>query len=360
MKSIRNAYDGMITFDNLMEAHRLSSKGRRRARSVMEFEQELNINLYRLKQELETRTYQTGKYRSFKIYEPKERLVTTVEYRDRVVHHLLCDNVLWPFFDKRLDDDNSACRKNKGTHYALGRASRHLKKAFNKWGREFYILKCDITKYFYNIRHDVLKKNLYRYISDKDLIVLLDKIIDSANHGVVDGKPVGLPIGNLTSQFFAVYYLDVFDKFVKCELKIPLYSRYMDDFLLIHNDKKYLTQCLARITEFLGGMGLTLNSKTQMFPAKNGVDYCGFHTYITNTGRIYRKLRRSTKARMKRKVRCFKRKWLAGEIKYAVISKCLASWTGHAGHGNTYRLVGRILKNLIIRPAGGGSAPAKP
>jgi hypothetical protein len=196
----------------------------------------------------------------------------------------------------------------------------------------------------------VLKKNLYRYISDEDILQLLDKIIDSAHNAEVDGQKVGLPIGNLTSQFFAIYYLDVLDKFVRKELNISLYNRYMDDFILIHNDKAYLTECLDRIKEFLAKIGLTLNQKTQLFPAKNGVDYLGFHTYITRTGKIYRKIRRSSKTRMKRKVKSFKRKYLAGDMQMESIRRCLMSWTGHAGHGNTYRLVRRVLKNLTMKP----------
>ncbi|MDO5396375.1 MAG: RNA-directed DNA polymerase [bacterium] len=267
-----------------------------------------------------------------------------LSYRDRVVQRCLCDKVLEPYLDARLDYDNAACRKGKGTHFALDRLKYFMKQGYNKWGNGYYILKCDIRKYFYNINHNILKKNLYQYIEDKNIIWLLDIIIDST-----DGD-VGLPIGNMTSQWFAVFYLDKLDKYIREKLKIKLYSRYMDDFILIHNDKEYLKQCLKKIRLFLQEMlGLELNEKTQIFPVKNGVDYLGFHSYLTETGRVIRKIRKKSKAAMKRKIKKFNIGYSAQEISYERISQSISSWVGHAKHGNTYYLRKNIMKRLKLR-----------
>jgi retron-type reverse transcriptase len=344
MKTIRNAYKKMITFDALVRAHKLARKGRSHYTSVGLFELNLNSNIYKLKSELENKTYTAGEYRTFIVREPKSREIKAIEYKDRVIFHALVDNVLWPFFESRLDYDNAACRTGKGTHFGLKRVASHMRDAFNKHGRDFYILKCDISKYFYSIRHDVLKKNLYKYISDNDVIWLLDQIIDSTPGNV------GIPIGNLSSQFFAVFYLNVLDKFVRNELKIEHYCRYMDDFILIHHDKAYLTECLERLHKFLADLGLRLNKKTQMFPAKNGVDYLGFHSYITPEGGVYRKLRKRSKAAMKRKIRLFVREYPHGRIPFDKIRSSVASWCGHAKFGDTFRLRTKVTEKLVLLP----------
>ncbi|MGN0181886.1 MAG: reverse transcriptase/maturase family protein [Candidatus Ornithomonoglobus sp.] len=310
----------------------------------MEFENELMYNIMKLKIELEEKIYSVGGYKSFKVYEPKEREIMALSFRDRIVQHSLCDNVLEPFLDARLDYDNAACRKGKGTHFALDRLKYFLQKGYNKWGSDYYILKCDIRKYFYNINHDILKKNLYRFIGDEDLIRLLDVIIDST-----DGN-VGLPIGNMTSQWFAIFYLDKMDRFIRNELRIKLYSRYMDDFILIHNNKDYLKECLDRIRAFLDDeLALELNEKTQIFPVKNGVDYLGFHTYITETGKVIRKIRRKSKAAMKRKIKKFNIEYSANNMEYERIHQSIASWIGHAKHGDTFYLRKNIIKKLNLQ-----------
>ncbi len=296
-----------------------------------------------LKRELETHTYQIGGYKSFKVYEPKERDIMALHYRDRVVQRSLCDNVLEPFMEPRLDYDNAACRKGKGTHFALDRLKKFMRSAYNRWGLDYYILKCDIRKYFYSIDHDILKSMLYPYFKDDELIWLLDLIIDST-----DG--VGVPIGNMTSQWFAVFYLDALDRFVRNELKIDYYTRYMDDFILISNDKDYLKDCLKNMTNFLADkLHLELNEKTQIFPARNGVDYLGFHTYVTETGKIIRKIRRKSKASMKRKIKKFNDAYAKGEMSYETVRSSVASWLGHAKHGNTYHLRKKIMGELSLR-----------
>jgi hypothetical protein len=247
-----------------------------------------------------------------------------------------------PFLDRRLIDDNCASRPGKGTHYGLHRLTRFMQEFYHQRGTKGYVLKADISKFFYRIRHDCLKDMLYPLIGDHRLRWLLDQIIDSTPGGV------GIPIGNMTSQWFAIFYLDVLDRMIKERLGIRWYSRYMDDFVLIHHDKSYLNECLHRIRECLANLGLELNNKTQIFPLQNGVDYLGFHSYLTDTGQVVRKLRHDSKRRMKRKIRAFQRKWRAGEMTFADIHQSMQSWLAHASHGHTYRLRMRIMQRAIF------------
>ena len=170
-----------------------------------------------------------------------------------------------------------------------------MRRFYRQNGFDGWILKCDISKYFYSIRHDVLKTLIRKKISDPDVLWLVDLIIDSTEGNV------GIPIGNQTSQLFALLYLDGLDHFVKEKLGIKFYGRYMDDFFLIHKDKEYLQHCLKEIEAFVEDRGLSLNAKTNIYPLKNGVDFLGFHTYLTESGAVIRKVRRRSKNNMKRK-----------------------------------------------------------
>lgn len=344
MKSIRNQYWKICDFQKLLQAHKKSRRGKGNKNSIMKFETETQYNIFAIKRELETKTYKIGKYNEFKVYEPKERDIMSLGYRDRIVQHVLCDNVLEPYLDARLDYDNAACRKGKGTHFALDRLKRHMKTAYNLWGCDYWVLKCDIRKYFYNIDHNILKEMLYKHIEDEDIKWLLDIIIDSTNGSV------GLPIGNMTSQWLAVFYLDTMDKYIRTELGIKLYSRYMDDFVLIHKDREYLKVCLLKLREFLADkLKLELNEKTQIFPIRNGVDYVGFHSYLTETGKVIRKLRKKSKQKMKRKIHRFNEAYSKGEIDFEKVRQSTASWIGHAKHGNTYNLRKNIMGKLKLR-----------
>lgn len=325
----------------MLKAHYKARLGKGSKNEVLRFEMELVSNIEYIRQALVSHKYTVGSYRQFKVFEPKERDIMSLPYPDRIVQHSLCDNVLEPYLDKRLDFDNAACRKGKGTHFALDRLKLFMRQAYNKWGCDYYVLKCDIHKYFYNINHDILKRNLYRCIEDKEIIWLLDTIIDSTE------SEVGIPIGNMTSQWFAVFYLDIMDRFIREKLKIEFYSRYMDDFVLIDKDKDKLKNALAELKLFLEKeLKLELNQKTQIFPIKNGVDYLGFHSYLTENGKVIRNIRKKSKERMKRKIKYFNKAYEKGDISYEKIQRSIASWLGHAKHGNTYNLRKSIMKKV--------------
>lgn len=343
MKTLKNAYSKVYDFNNLYVAHKLARRGKRNKSKVINFEIDLNCNLIELQEELKNKTYKIGEYHKFLIFEPKERKIMSLPYKDRIVQHCICDCILEPFFEKILIYDNCASRRDKGTHFGLNRIKKFMKEFFNKWGTEGYILKGDISKYFYSIDHVILKDKLYKYIKDNDIIWLLDMIIDSTENP-------GLPIGNMTSQLFAIFYLNRLDRYCKEELKLKYYSRYMDDFVIIHEDKKYLQKCLKNIEKLVQNeLKLKLNPKTQIFPIKNGIDYLGFHMYLTETGKVIKKIRRESKRRMERKLKKFQMMYSEDFSSFKSIKTSINSWIGHAKFGDTYNLRKKIFSKFVLK-----------
>lgn len=188
-----------------------------------------------------------------------------------------------------------------------------------------------MSKYFYSIDHTVLRQQISRLVTDQRVMELIDQIVDSTPNP-------GIPIGNQTSQAFALLYLSDMDHYIKEQLRIKYYLRYMDDFLLIHEDKEYLKHCLAEIERILDDRMLHLNNKTQICPIAQGVDIMGFHFYLTSSGKVIRKLRRSSKSNMRYKLHKFGRLYRAGRISRERINASFLSWQVHAAHGDTFHL----------------------
>lgn len=339
-------YEKICDFQNLYKAHTVARRGKRNNREVIEFEMNLSENLTEISDSLKTGTYRISDYYSFMVHDPKDRIIHALHYRDRVVQHCICDEVLAPTLDRKLIYDNAACRIGKGTHFAISRLSTFMHKFYNKHGADGYFLKCDIRKFFDNINHDILKNKLRRVFNDDKLFALLCMIIDS--YEKAPGK--GLPLGNQTSQWFAIYYLDGFDRLVKEKLRIKYYSRYMDDCVLIHQDKNYLRQCLAEMRDYIGDeLGLSLNEKTEIFPLKNGVDYLGWHFYMTGTGKVIRKVKQSTKYKYKRKLKYFQKAYSRNEMELAEIKQVLSSYHAHLSYGHTNKLERKVLKGFVLK-----------
>ena len=210
---------------------------------------------------------------------------------------------------------------------------------------EGWVLKADVRHFFASIDHDKLKEKLKKLDLEPIVFDLLCTYIDSTD---------GLPLGYQTSQLFALLFLDEFDHFVKERLHIRWYGRYMDDFFLIHPDKDYLQFCLKEIRVFMASLGLELNEKTQIFPIRNGIDFLGFHTYLTEEGKVIRKLRHSSIKRMRSKLRRWEQDYPAGLVTREKILQSWQAWDAHAAHGNTWSLrqqvrdrVQNILKEEI-------------
>lgn len=285
-----------------------------------------------MQNELLKQNYKIKKYNVFKVFEPKERVIMSLPFKDKIVQKLICDYILEPKLEPTFIYDNYASRKNKGTHFGLNRLEKFMHKFYRKNGDDGWFLKCDISKYFYSIDHKVLKKQLKKRIKNEKHLNLIFKIIDSTTNP-------GIPLGNQTSQFLALLYLSGMDHFIKEKLKIKYYGRYMDDFYLIHKDKEYLQYCLSEIRKYCDGLKLKLNNKTNIFPVKNGLDFLGFHTYLTETGKVIRKIRRKSKSNMKRKIKKYKKMYDAGEITKEKIETSFESWINHATYGNCYYLI---------------------
>ena len=242
-------------------------------------------------------------YRKFRIYDPKEREIHALPYSDRVVQHSLCDNVLGPYLDRRLIYDNAACRPGKGTHFAMDRLSGFMRSFYREHGADGWFLKCDIRKYFLSISHRILHEKIEGMNLGAEVKELLHIIVDSYEEE--EGR--GLPMGNQTSQWFALYYLDGIDRLVKEKMRIKYYTRYMDDMILIHHDREYLSECLCEMEAYAKDrLDIEFNEKTQIHHIKQGIDYLGFHFYLTDTGKVIRRLRQSCKRRFKRKLKKFK------------------------------------------------------
>lgn len=322
----------LADLNNLYAAYMEARKGKRWKYAVVKYEINALENLTFLHYMLTSKKYRLSPYNCFMVYEPKERLIMYNSFRDKIVQHSLCDNVLEPHLQKTFIFDNYASQKGKGTHFGLDRLKMFMRKYYRQYGADGWVLKCDIKKYFYSIDHGVLKSQLRRVIHDPDVLWLLDMIIDST-----EGK--GIPIGNHTSQWFAVLYLSGMDHFIKERLGIKYYGRYMDDFYLIHNDKDHLRYCLDEIRRYVEGLGLELNQKTAIFPLKQGIDFLGFRTFMTDSGKVVQKIRRDSKNRIRRKLKKFRGLLDEGRIDFETILASYASWTGHAEHGNSHHLI---------------------
>lgn len=330
-----DGYEALCDFQKLYAAHRAARRGKRKKADVIDFEMNLAQNLCALQDELAGRAYRQRAYRHFTVYEPKERTIFAPPYSDRVVQHCLCDNVLMPALEPRLIYDNAACRKGRGTHFALDRLSGFMRAFYRAHGTQGYFLKCDIRKYFDNIDHEVLKRKMGRVFQESEIFALLCRIIDS-----FESRPgAGLPLGNQTSQWFALYYLDGVDRLVKERLQIKYYTRYMDDFILLHPDRDYLRKCLMAIREACRDeLKIELNEKTQIFPIKHGVEYLGWHFYLTDSGKVIRKLRNAKKKSLKRRMRKQAKDYHDGKIGFDAVKRSAISTHGHLAHGDTYRL----------------------
>ncbi|MCL2090524.1 MAG: RNA-directed DNA polymerase [Micrococcales bacterium] len=347
-------YDLLCDFDNLYAAHRAARRGKQGRRDVVGFELNLGANLVALRDELCARTYRPRPYSHFTIFEPKERSVFAPAYRDRVVQHCLCDGIVAPVLEPRLIYDNAACRVGKGTHFALARLRRFLDQHRRAHGTTGWVLKCDIKKYFDNIDHARLERLLVRpFGGDPDTLRLLRLIVSTYESG--PGR--GLPLGNQTSQWFALYYLDSLDRLVKEKLRIGAYSRYMDDLVCVHESKTHLRDSLAAMTEHVESLGLTFNAKTQIFPLSAGVPYLGWHTYLTDSGKIVQKVLPGKKASARRRLVGVVRRFESGELSADDVVRRVSAYAAHLDHGDTYALRRSLFTGLVASRAGQGCGP---
>lgn len=268
-------FEELTTYQSLYDAFLKARKCKRYRPEVLKFSKKLEENLFSLQEELLKGTYHPFPYRQFHIRDPKKRLISAPAFKDRILHHAIV-SIIEPACERRFIFDSYACRKDKGTLAAQQR-THHFAKSLKQMYGEFYILKADISKYFYSINLITLKTILAKLFPDEPrLLEILFKIVEFQ-------ADVGLVIGAYTSQLFANLYLDRLDHFVKDQLGAKHYIRYMDDFLIFHQDKKYLADVLRKVETFLADqLQLKLNAKTQIFPYQRGIDFCGYRIWPTH------------------------------------------------------------------------------
>lgn len=349
MKRYGYLWDRTVCFDNLSRAARLAGRGKRKNSCVQRFEFDLEHELIRLQEELITRVYRPGSFRSHWITRPKARMISAAPFRDRVVHHALM-NVLEPIIDKHFHPDSFACRKGKGAHAAADRLQRFMQD-------RRYALQCDIRKFFPSIDHQILKQLFRTRIKDGKFLWLMDLIVDHSNPqelvqlwfaGDDLFAPVerrrGLPIGNLTSQWFANWYLDGLDHFVTSGLEIGGYVRYCDDFVLLHNDRARLHDAKDRISEWLEKRRLRLHQgKLQIRPVRAGVRFVGYRIWPT-----HRLLPKDNVRAFRRRVRWMRNAYAAGRIDSDAVKQRLAGWLGHAGKADSKKLLARLQQDWVF------------
>lgn len=346
MKRFGHLYPQIIEFSNLLSAARKAQKSKRFRDPVLDFNYNLESQLLSLQRELASQTYQPGNYRTFEIFEPKRRLISAAPYRDRVVHHALC-NIIVPIFERAFIHTSYANRIGFGSHRALQQFIR-----YDRSSR--YILQCDIRKYFPSIDRQILKAQIRRKIKCPKTLWLVDTIIDNGNlqEPIIEyfpgdtlltpiERPKGLPIGNLTSQFFANVYLNEFDHFVKEELQVKKYLRYVDDFALFGDDRSFLADCRRAIEDYLATLRLKIHPiKSQLFQTRYGASFVGFRVL---GDRI--RVRNHNLQQGRKRLHQLKTRYEMGQISPEQVRQSIQSWIAHLQHGNTWRLRQQIFRH---------------
>ena len=376
MKRVNNIYHKICDIDNIMKFEHIVSVNTSNKKKVEKFQEHYVENIYKIRDILMSKNYIPGEYNIFFIHEPKLRLIMSNNIQDKIINHLVAYYLLVEVFDKTFINTTVATRKSKGTHYGLNVTKKYLNDMKRVYGNNFYYLKFDISKYFYNIDHDVVKNMIKNKIKDKDAINIINRIIDSTDDDYINNKIEKLkyneinkikesslsdkekkirieevnriplcekgksaPIGSMCSQIIAVMYLDKLNHFIKEKLHIKYYVLYMDDGVLIHEDKEYLKYCKNEIELFLKNYKLNLNmKKTRVDSIKNGLDFLGFKFYISNN-KIVLKVRNDTKKKFKKKMKKINLLYEKKIIDYKERKSVIDSYLGHLSYGSCDDLI---------------------
>lgn len=339
MRTYKGLFPGVYDFGALYRGYRRARRGKSDRAEILRFEQNLEENLIQLQNELIWGEYRTSPYRLFCVYEPKQRLVASLPFRDRVVQHALVEQ-MEPIWEWRFIYHSYACRPGKGMHAGAHQAQAWLREIRRRHGR-VYALKADISKYFPSIDHDVLIAQLERHVACARTLDMSREIIESWG-------PRGLPIGNLTSQLWANVYLHDLDMHCKQGLRLRRFMRYMDDFLVLHHDKGYLHEVRRHLTDWLRHeLRLELNAKTQVFPVHRdqgrGLDYLGYRIWPDRM-----RLRKDSVKRMRRRLADMQRGYSQGDVSLEEIRQRIASWIGHAQHADSERIREKLLGDAVF------------
>ena len=343
----------MINWSNLLLVYRLAARSKRGKPSAAGFEHQLADRLLQLQRELADFSYRPGGYVNFMIYDPKQRRISAAPFADRVVHHALC-NVIEPIFERRFIPDSYANRIGKGTHKAIDRLQFFAR-------RYRYVLRVDIVKHFPSIDHAVMRDLLFETITEDSMRWLIERIIRSGEGVLADEyemvyfpgddlfaveRPRGLPIGNLTSQFWSNVYLTPLDHFITQDLRCQAYLRYVDDFALFNDSKRRLYEWKRAIVDFLCRLRLTIHEpQAQVIPCTHGIPWLGFVVYPT-----HRRIKARNVVKFSRRLRARWNEYCAGAISFAEFDASVQGWINHVRYADTWGLRTYLLgKGLVYK-----------
>lgn len=349
MKRYSNLYPQITSFENLLLSAKKAAKGKRYKPYVLRFNENLEENLIQIQQQLLEKTYTPGKYKKFLIYEPKKREISAAPFRDRVVHHALYA-VIEAIFEKTFIATSFANRTGKGSHKAVT--------LFRQYAyQNQYALKCDIRKYFPSIDHEILKSLLRKKIKCKDTLWLMERIINYSNpqepvYRYFPGDDLftpytrkkEIPIGNLTSQFFANIYLNPFDHYIKEELEKKFYIRYVDDSVTFSNDRQELEHLKQQLIEFLNNLRLKVHEKKfQILPTTGGISFLGYRIYpehiCLKSQNIYRYYRR---------MKTYSKQFNKRQVELAKIKASMMSFSGYCKYSSNAEIFNRVSAKVAI------------
>jgi len=353
VKRVGGLWPWIVTWENLVLAAQKAQRGKRTRHDVLRFNFRQEAELLALQEELSQGTYRPGPFRVHWITRPKLRQISAAPYRDRVVHHALM-NVLEPILERHFHPHSFACRKSKGTHAAAD----HLQRLMRRYR---YALQCDIRKFFPSVDHALLKGDFPRLIKDRRALALMDLIVDHSNEqesavawlaGDDLWTPMerrrGLPLGNLTSQWFANWFLTGLDHHVTGPLRIAGYVRYCDDFILLDDDRGKLGDAANMVKDWLAGKRLLLHARRlRVSPVCAGLPFVGFRVWPT-----HRLLKKDNVRAFRRRVRWMQRAYARGEIEWEDVKMRLNSWLGHAKQADSGRLVRRVSADWTFARGG--------
>lgn len=354
MKTYKRLYERLCSVDNLRLAYEKAKKGKSKKDSVIEFTNNLEINLNILHDQLLLHTYRPRPLRKFTIRDPKTRTIHASHFRDRVVHHALI-NILEPILEPRFIHDSFASRKDKGTHGAVERFDSFKRKVssngkivqkgeYDSNSVNGYCFKADIRHFFDTVDHHILMSIISSKIADREVLRLIKIIIDNFE---TDHPNKGMPLGNYTSQFFANVYLTRLDYFVKHVLKARYYIRYVDDIVILSRDKAFLEECWRKIELYLRHLKLELHpDKSSIIPLKNGVAFLGYRVFYN-----YKILRKRNLRHFMKKFRLYCEMYDAGNLNEEQFIDKLQGWFGYAQWADTYELRNALRQRI---KSGGG------
>lgn len=351
------SFEEIADFQNLYQAYLNARKNKKYRGETLRYSAHVEEEIINLQNELIWGTYKVGPYRQKEIREPKPRIIMALQFRDRVCQWAIYQK-LNPLFDKQFIYDSYGCRVGKGTIAARKRLQYWLRKV-QRSDKQYYILKLDISKYFYKIDHDILYNILKKKIKDTRILELLKRIINCEDtpFGVPSGAMPqhlpkeewiynkGMPIGNLTSQMFANIYLNELDQYCKHKLKIHYYIRYMDDVIILWHDKKELHSIKDDIEMFLNEkLNLDLNKKTAIRPAYLPIEFVGAKISYSKI-----RLRKSTVRRARRRIKYIMKAYQNGTMSFDQVNNTMQSYFGLFKHCDTNNLLKRILDEFILQ-----------